>query len=160
MEDVRQDKLIPVMVLCPFEAVLEKAFLRLREIEEPKKKGRMIQSILLCSKNDLGKIFINMRTVRRACCPLLMNQQEYIGEEINMSKYGIAVREILKRTVIVEAENIEEAVQKVERAVEHDEIILDVDDYDYREIIPSEYWGEGKVPEGEDVSFYWQLEKV
>lgn len=52
-----------------------------------------------------------------------------------MSKYGISVREILKRTVIVEAENLEEAIQKVEDAVERDEIILDVDDYDDREIV-------------------------
>ena len=72
-----------------------------------------------------------------------------------MSKYGISVREILMRTVIVEAENLEEAIQKVEDAVERDEIILDVDDYDDREIVPSEYWEGGKVPEGEDVSFYW-----
>lgn len=74
-----------------------------------------------------------------------------------MSKYGISVREILKRTVIVEAENLDEAIQKVEKAVEREEIILDVDDYDDREIIPSEYWNGGKVPEGEDVSFYWHI---
>lgn len=30
-----------------------------------------------------------------------------------MDQYGINVREILKRTVIVEAENLEEAIQKV-----------------------------------------------
>ncbi len=76
-----------------------------------------------------------------------------------MSRYGISVREILKRTVIVEAENLEEAIQKVENAVERDEIILDVDDYDEREIVPSEYWEDGKVPNGEDVSYYWQLEE-
>lgn len=74
-----------------------------------------------------------------------------------MSKYGISVREFLKRTVIVEAENLEEAIQKVEEAVECDEIILDVDDYDDREIVPSEYWEDGKVPDGEDVSFYWHI---
>lgn len=74
-----------------------------------------------------------------------------------MSRYGISVREILKRTVIVEAENLEEAIQKVEDAVEREEIILDVDDYDDREIVPSEYWGGGKVPEGEDVNFYWHI---
>lgn len=74
-----------------------------------------------------------------------------------MSKYGISVREILKRTVIVEADNLEAAIQKVEDAVGHDEIILDVDDYDDREIIPSEYFEGGKVPEGKDVSFYWHL---
>lgn len=74
-----------------------------------------------------------------------------------MAQYGISVREILKRTVIVEAENIDEAIQKVEEAVECDEIILDVDDYDDREIVPSEYWDDGKVPEDEDVSFYWHI---
>lgn len=74
-----------------------------------------------------------------------------------MSQYGISVREILKRTVIVEAKNLEEAIQKVEKAVEREEIILDVDDYDDREIVPSEYFEGGKVPDGEDVSFYWHI---
>lgn len=74
-----------------------------------------------------------------------------------MAQYGISVREILKRTVIVEAENLEEAIQKVEDAVEREEIILDYDDYDDREIIPSEYFEGGKVPDGEDVSFYWHI---
>lgn len=74
-----------------------------------------------------------------------------------MAKYGISVREVLKRTIIVEAENLEEALQKVEDAVECDEIILDIEDYDDREIVPSEYWDGGKVPEGEDVSFYWHI---
>lgn len=78
-----------------------------------------------------------------------------------MAQYGISVREILKRTIIVEAESLEEAMQKVEAAVEREEIILDVDDYDDREIVPSEYFGNGsgEVPEGEDVSFYWHIEE-
>jgi uncharacterized protein YpmB len=76
-----------------------------------------------------------------------------------MAQYGISVREILKRTIIVEAESLEEAMQKVEAAVERDEIILEVDDYDEREIVPSEYFEGGKVPEGKDVSFYWHLGK-
>ncbi len=80
-------------------------------------------------------------------------------EENIMARYGISVREILKRTVIVEAKNIEEAIQKVEDAVERDEIIFDVDDYDDREIVPSEYWEDGKIPDGADVSYYWQLEE-
>lgn len=68
-----------------------------------------------------------------------------------MAQYRITVREILKRTVIVEA------MQKVEAAVKRDEIILDADDYDNREIVPSEYFEGGKVPEGKDVSFYCKL---
>jgi hypothetical protein len=78
-------------------------------------------------------------------------------EENTMAQYGISVREILKRAVIVEAENLEKAIQKVEDAVEREEIILDVDDYDDREIVPSEYFEGGKVPEGKDVSFYWHI---
>lgn len=74
-----------------------------------------------------------------------------------MEQYGISVREILKRTVIVEAESLEEALQKVENAVKREEIILDADDYDEREIVPSEYFEGGKVPEGKDVSFYWHI---
>lgn len=74
-----------------------------------------------------------------------------------MAQFGISVKEILKRTVIVDAESLEEAMQKVEGAVECDEIILDVDDYDGREIVPSEYFEGGKVPEGQDVSFYWHI---
>ena len=35
-----------------------------------------------------------------------------------MPRYGISVREILKRTVIVEAENAEDAVRKAEEAVD------------------------------------------
>lgn len=75
-----------------------------------------------------------------------------------MPKYGISEREILKQTVIVEAENIEAAVQRAEEAVECEEVILDVDDYDDREIVPSEYWEGGRIPDGEDVSCYWQLD--
>ncbi len=71
-----------------------------------------------------------------------------------MPVYGISVKEILKRTVIVEAENVEDAVRKAEEAVECEEVILDVDDFDDREIVPSEYWG-GRVPDGEDVGCYW-----
>lgn len=74
-----------------------------------------------------------------------------------MSRYGISIREILKRTVIVNADSLEEAIQKAEAAVEREEIILDVDDYDDREIVPSEYWEGGKVPDEEDVSYYWIL---
>lgn len=75
-----------------------------------------------------------------------------------MSVYGISVKEILKRTVIVEAENVEDAVRKAEEAVERGEVILDVDDFDDREIVPSEYWEGGRVPDGEDISCYWQLD--
>ena len=53
-----------------------------------------------------------------------------------MSRYGISVREILKRIVIVEAENLEEALYKVNNAYEQEKIVLDVDDFDETEIEP------------------------
>lgn len=74
-----------------------------------------------------------------------------------MQKYGISVIESLKRTVIVKAESLEAAIQKVEEAIENEEIILDADDYDSREIESSGYWKGGKIPEGENVSYYQQL---
>lgn len=74
-----------------------------------------------------------------------------------MAQYGISIREILKRTVIVEAENLEEAIKKVEYAVEREEIVLDVGDYDNRDIVPIEYFEGGKVPDGEDISFYYHI---
>ena len=75
-----------------------------------------------------------------------------------MAKYAISVREILDRTVIVEADNSEEALEKVENAVNEEKIILNADDYNGRVIIPSTYFeDDGKVSEGEDVSYYWHL---
>lgn len=74
-----------------------------------------------------------------------------------MAQYAVSIREVLKRTIIVDANNIEEAIEKVEKAVERDEIILEIDDYDERKIEPSEYFYNGKVPENDDVSFYCHL---
>ncbi|MEH2932126.1 DpnD/PcfM family protein [Candidatus Ventrimonas sp. KK005] len=72
-------------------------------------------------------------------------------------KYGISVIEFLKRTVIVEAENLEEAILRVEEEVEKGNIILTDDDYSDREIVPSNYWDGGRVPEGADVGYYWHI---
>lgn len=74
-----------------------------------------------------------------------------------MPKYGISVIEFLKRTVIVEAENLEEAILRVEEEVEKGNIILTDDDYSDREVIPSKYWDGGRVPEGVDVGYYWHI---
>lgn len=74
-----------------------------------------------------------------------------------MAQYAISIIETLNRTVIVDADDIAQAMIKVETAVEQERIILDYDDYDEREICPSAYWKGGKVPDGEDVSYYWHL---
>ena len=74
-----------------------------------------------------------------------------------MPKYGISVIEFLKKTVIVEAEDLDEAILRVEDEVEKGNIILTDDDYSDREIVPSKYWDGGRVPEGADVGYYWHI---
>lgn len=76
-----------------------------------------------------------------------------------MSKYGISVMEILKRTVIVEADNLEEAIQKVEDAVERDEISLNENDFDEREIEASGYWNGEPIPDEEITSQFYELKE-
>ena len=46
-----------------------------------------------------------------------------------MAKYAVRVVETLARTVIVEAENFEEAVQRTIDAHSEAEIVLDADDF-------------------------------
>lgn len=78
--------------------------------------------------------------------------------EIKEKRYAVSVREILKRTVVVEAESIDEAIKKVQDAVDADKLLLDLEDFDERKITPSEYFPcGGEVPDGEDVSFYYHL---
>lgn len=45
METAKQDKLIPVAILCPFEAVLERVYLLIEEIEERERKNDEEKSI-------------------------------------------------------------------------------------------------------------------
>ncbi|RIY38143.1 protein dpnD [Capnocytophaga canis] len=52
-----------------------------------------------------------------------------------MNIYKIEVKKILSRIVPVEAENEQEAVQKVEEMYKNEEIILDFDDFVTHEII-------------------------
>lgn len=75
-----------------------------------------------------------------------------------MSRYGITIREILERTVIVEADNLWEAIPKVDDAVKRGEIILNADDFDTREIVPSDIWNGEKILDEEDISLYQHLE--
>ena len=71
-------------------------------------------------------------------------------------KRAIRVKEILARTIIVEdAENLEEAINKVQDAYNNRKIVLSYDDYYETEIIPSDaFEAEGVVPDTRDVSYY------
>lgn len=77
-----------------------------------------------------------------------------------MAKYAIRVTETLARTIIVEADDLEDALQQTEDAVSSDKIILDADDYDDREIEPAAWTDNGLVPENRDVSYYYQLRQT
>jgi hypothetical protein len=83
-------------------------------------------------------------------------------EENIMSRYAVEVKEILKRTIIVKAENRDEALRKVEDAYDDEYIVLDSEDYDDTEIELSPYFGggSGEVSEKEDVSKYEYLEDI
>ena len=74
-----------------------------------------------------------------------------------MAKFAIRITETLARTVIVDSDDLDEAIQKVGNAVSEDKIILTSDGYDEREIFPAAWSENGKVPENKDVSFYEHL---
>lgn len=70
-------------------------------------------------------------------------------------KFAIRIEEIIGKTVIVEAENLEEAIEKVENAANNGEFMLDdVEDFVSREVKPSDVFKNGIVPKDIDVSYY------
>lgn len=69
-------------------------------------------------------------------------------------KYAIRIEETLGRTVIVEAENIETAIEHIENIANNGTINLDAEDFTTREVFPSEIFANGIVPEDRDVSFF------
>lgn len=73
-------------------------------------------------------------------------------------QYAIKVEEILRRTYIVEADNLDDAIQKVEAVYDAGEITLTYEDYIEHDIGASKYWTNGEVPKGADVSYYDHLE--
>ena len=73
-------------------------------------------------------------------------------------KFAIRVEEVIGRTIIVEAYDLEEAVEKVEEACNNDDIFLDgIEDFVERNVFPSANFKNGIVEDGEDVSFYEHL---
>ena len=73
-------------------------------------------------------------------------------------KYAIRIEEVIGKTVIVEANDLEEAIEKVEDACDHDIIFLDgIENFEGRNVYPSEYFKNGIVPDDRDVSYYEHL---
>lgn len=79
-----------------------------------------------------------------------------------MSRYAVEVKEILRRTILVEAEDADEALEKIKEAYREELIILDSGDYDDTDIGLSPYFGNetGEVFENEDVGAYERLEDI
>lgn len=73
-----------------------------------------------------------------------------------MSKFAIRVEETLGRTLIVDAENLEEAIDQVSEAYKNCEIILTAEDFEDKDIHAAEWAKDGLVTK-EDVSFYEHL---
>ncbi len=47
-----------------------------------------------------------------------------------MAKFKVIIKEELTRSVLVEAEDIAEAIEKTEEAYNNEEVVLDYNDYD------------------------------
>jgi len=73
-------------------------------------------------------------------------------------KFAIRVEEVFSRTVIVEAKDVCDAIEIVEKAVNDNEILIDfVNDFAYREVNPSTVFVGGVVPDDRDVSHFEHL---
>ena len=69
--------------------------------------------------------------------------------------YAITIREVLERTVCVEAEDLDQAIDKVEYAYNKANIILDADDFDGNaEIEPSCYAGQNGIVYDDELDYY------
>ena len=56
-----------------------------------------------------------------------------------MAKYAMRIIETLSRTVIVDADDLDEATDKARSAYDSNEVILEADDFEKCEIIPASW---------------------
>ena len=74
-------------------------------------------------------------------------------------EYAINIKETLSRTIIVEADDLCEALQNVEDAANEGKINLTCDDSFDRDITPAEWAHEGVIPDGSNTDYYEHLYK-
>ena len=74
-------------------------------------------------------------------------------------EYAINIKETLSRTIIVEADDLCEALQNVEDAANEGRINLTCDDSFDRDITPAEWTHEGVIPDGSNTDYYEHLYK-
>ena len=76
-----------------------------------------------------------------------------------MEKYAITIRETISRTIIVEAEDLAEAVQRTEDAVNDGTICLNCEDCFDRDVGASDWSKDGTIPKDSNVEYYDHLYK-
>lgn len=54
-----------------------------------------------------------------------------------MKTYAITIKETLSKTVLIKADNLDSAVERVEEAHKNGEVVLDYEDYDDVDVEPS-----------------------
>ena len=64
-----------------------------------------------------------------------------------MAKYAVSYSETYKKTYVVEADNYEEAEEKVARMAEYTLLICLETDFDRCDVLPSDTFGKNEVPE-------------
>ena len=75
-----------------------------------------------------------------------------------MDKYAISYKEILSRTVIVEADNIDDAIQKVSTAAFFGDISLGADDNAESETVVSEFANKDGTATEKQLALCWHLD--
>ncbi len=76
-----------------------------------------------------------------------------------METFKVEIQELLSRTIDIQAQNIEEAIEKVNKMYNSEEIVLDYDDLTKREIIPNILINEKENLIKEIIEYLYQDEK-
>ena len=76
-----------------------------------------------------------------------------------MAKFAVSYVETYRTTYIVEADNYDEAEEKVRQAAENYDLDCDIENFDHWDIEPSERFGTREVPEIE-AAYYTELPKT
>lgn len=76
-----------------------------------------------------------------------------------METFKIIIQELLSRTVSIQAQNIEEAIEKVNQMYKNAEIVLDAEDFVAEEIIPVTLKDEKEVLIKEIIEYLYENEK-
>ena len=74
-------------------------------------------------------------------------------------EFAVKIKETLERTVIIEAEDKYQALEIVEDKA-NDEINLDAKDFSGREVLISDEFPDGVVPDDADVSHYMHVTNI